>query len=161
MTTTYTVFRSDDSGVFASGLSQEAAARELLTGDGHRFEIRQNAEGGVTLFRSAASPAGARDLHPVFNAADQTALFLRVIAEVWNGCEAMTDEEFQQMLVGSQFCVGDRVTTGPDTPEEDRDSGRVLSLTAEHGGPGWITVGWDSGVSTPALASTLVIEEEE
>ena len=136
----------------------------MLTGDGRRFEIRQNAEGSVTLFRStasAASPAGARDLRPVFNAADEAALFLRVVAEDWNGCEAMTDEAFQQMLVESQFSVGDRVTTGPDTPEEDRDSGRVLSLTAEHGGPGWITVGWDSGVATPARASTLALEEDE
>ena len=52
--TTYTVFRSNDSTKATSRLTLEEAAHELLTYDGHDYEIR---EGGISQWSGQPSMA--------------------------------------------------------------------------------------------------------
>ncbi|WP_044561463.1 hypothetical protein [Azospirillum sp. B4] len=103
MTTTYTVFRRDDSSVVdAQGLTLREAAECLLTQDGYAFEIR-SVDGFLQLFTSTGSrnsPIGARDLRPTrFQTLDGVdALYRDIITDTWHGYTAMTDTDFSAML---------------------------------------------------------------
>jgi hypothetical protein len=105
--TTYTVFRSNDSSRATSRLTLEEAARELLTQDGHDYEIK---EGGilsdgtqfyclyVTQF-SRNSPLGnKRMVRTNIYGLSKAKIYRKVIMENWHGMEAMTDIQYDQML---------------------------------------------------------------
>lgn len=105
--TTYTVFHSNDSTKATSRLTLEEAARELLTYDGHDYEIR---EGGilsdgtqfyclyVTQF-SRNSPLGSKPMvRTTIYGVSKTKIYRKVVMENWHGMEAMTDAQYDQML---------------------------------------------------------------
>ena len=103
--TTYTVFRCAEwTNVAGEGLSLQAAAEQLLTGDGYAFEIRQ--EGGLyELFISDGSrnsPRGATHLRSCvasgFVATDIEELYRKIVAEEWHGWEALTDADYRASM---------------------------------------------------------------
>lgn len=107
MTTTYTVFHSNDSTRATSRLTLEQAAHELLTYDGHDYEIRQHGtfyDGSpmlrlfVTQF-SRNSTLGGQPMVGTFimNQTEQE-IWQEVVGQNWHGMEAMTDAQYDQML---------------------------------------------------------------
>lgn len=101
--TTYTVYRSDDSGKATQRLTLEEAAQRLLTIDGHHYEIRQDGtlSDGTPWFRlflslfSRNSPLGGRPLVPSrFAATSHAEIYEQVITEEWHGLEAIPDADF-------------------------------------------------------------------
>lgn len=104
MTTTYTVYRSDDSGKATQRLTLQEAAQALLTADGHDYEIRL--EDGtinsrwprhvlwVTQF-SRNSPLRSRPLVASrFIGAYHAEIYEEVISEEWHGFQAIPDADF-------------------------------------------------------------------
>ena len=108
MTTTYTVFRTEDSGDAERGLSLEEAADALLSVDGRVYQIMFE-DGAFEIHRSAFSrhsPGGAGPLRPVraggrFLHPSLRALYAAVLADEWNGRCAMTDAEFDAMIAAA------------------------------------------------------------
>jgi len=103
--TTYTVFRSQNSGEYEAGHSLSSAARELLTADGYDYEIRDDAKhAGMRVLwisdGSRNSPRGASHLrHSVYFGYSDDEIFAQVVAaDGWHGMEAMTDDDFTAML---------------------------------------------------------------
>ena len=106
--TTYTVFRSNDSSRATSRLTLEEAAHELLTADGHDYEIRPDepfSDGTpwlrlwVTQF-SRNSPLGSEPMRGalIWGETEQE-IWRQVIEERdWHSLEAMTDTQYDQML---------------------------------------------------------------
>lgn len=105
--TTYTVFRSQDSSNATSRLTLEEAAHELLTYDGHDYEIRQDGALSdrtklyclwVTQF-SRSSPLGGRPMvRTIIYGESDDKIYRKVVLEDWHGMEAMTDTQYDQML---------------------------------------------------------------
>ena len=106
--TTYTVFHSNDTSRATSRLTLEEAAHELLTYDGHDYEIRQEGTffDGSPMYRlwvtqfSRNSPLGGQ---PMVKAAvlgeNEREIWCRTIELApWRGMEAVTDEQYDQML---------------------------------------------------------------
>lgn len=111
MMTTYTVFQSNDSSIFESGLSLADAANSVLTHDGHEWEIRPAADGdGFRLWtsnasRNSAAYQGLRQSTVWSLASDRQAAEAEIFAKVIaaeparsNGPEVMTDERFAAMV---------------------------------------------------------------
>lgn len=102
--TTYTVYRSDDSGKATQRLTLEEAARSLLTADGFDYEIRlEDGTAGskwprfvlwITQF-SRNSPLGSRPMVASrFIGASHAEIHALVISEEWHGFQAIPDAEF-------------------------------------------------------------------
>jgi len=102
--TTYTVFDSNNSSVYRSGLSLADAADELLKTDGYRYEIRED-DGLFELFISERSEnyyGGPGKMISCaaggFVKADREKLLQKIVSDVWHDMEAMPDEDFSVML---------------------------------------------------------------
>ena len=105
--TTYTVFRSNDSSRATSRLTLEEAAHELLTADGHDYEIRQEGTffDGSPMYRlfvtqfSRNSPLGSQPMVGSFIMGEnEQEIWQEVVGRDWHGMEAVTDEQYDAML---------------------------------------------------------------
>ena len=109
--TTYTVFDNNNETV-KRGLSLHDAAVELLTADGHDYEIRPEADGEgfrlwITQF-SRNSTLGGRPLSKsIFFSLEadkrraEYEIFTQVIGEDWYNFEAMTDADYEEVQSGA------------------------------------------------------------
>jgi hypothetical protein len=107
--TTYTVFFNDDSTTARRGLSVHAAAVEMLTYDGHDYEIRPEADGrGFRLWTCQPVANRRWEETVVFSLeADEAAATIEIMQRVvdfkgrrggsWAG-DCMPDTDFDQML---------------------------------------------------------------
>lgn len=106
--TTYTVYRSDDSGKATQRLTLEEAAQALLTADGHDYEIRleDGTVGGkwprfvlwITQF-SRNSPLGSRPMVASrFIGASHADIYEQVIGDPWHGFEAIPDAAYSAYM---------------------------------------------------------------
>ncbi|MFN7341269.1 MAG: hypothetical protein ACK5VI_09355 [Opitutia bacterium] len=102
--TTYTVYRSDDSGNATQRLTLEEAAQALLTADGHDYEIRlEDGTAGskwprfvlwITQF-SRNSPLGSRPMVASrFIGASHAEIYEAVLSEEWHGFQAVPDADY-------------------------------------------------------------------
>ena len=105
--TTYTVFRSNDSTRATSRLTPEEAAHELLTYDGHDYEIRQDGtffDGSpmlrlfVTQFSRNSTLGGQPMVGTLIMRQTEQEIWQEVVGQDWHGMEAVTDEQYDQML---------------------------------------------------------------
>ena len=104
--TTYTVI-SGSGVVKAEGLSANDAAREILTHDGHNYEIRPDADGGFWLWHTQRGGGGnvpmVRTL--IYSAADtedeaQDQIFAEVVkkSDWFDHQDVMTDADYATMV---------------------------------------------------------------
>jgi hypothetical protein len=105
--TTYTIL-SGDGEMTATGLSLRDAAHEVLTSDGREYEVREDEDGGFTLWsrqQAANRPWAATRFFSVKTGQDEAEaeIFAEVIgSERFAGhCEAITDEQYAEMLAGA------------------------------------------------------------
>jgi hypothetical protein len=105
---TYTV-TNRDGDIIGRGLSATRAMVEILTYDGHEFEVRSAPEDGFTLWTSTwsrNSPMGAMLTKSVISSLDEyedaaiEEIARKVVAnaEWFCGCSATTDEAYDAML---------------------------------------------------------------
>jgi hypothetical protein len=105
----YTVFHQDDAFAPQIGLTLEQAATELLTYDGHDFEIRDGGNSGFELWHTQFSRNGTLGGRPMVQtviwsiksdrAEAETEIFEKVIASgYWTPMEAMKDQAFEAMM---------------------------------------------------------------
>lgn len=105
--TTYTVFHSNDSTKATSRLTLEEAAHELMTYDGHDYEIRQDgtfSDGSpilrlyVTQFSRNSTLGGLPMVGTFITGQREQEIWQDVVGLAWRGMEAMTDAQYDQML---------------------------------------------------------------
>ena len=112
-TSGYTVFKYEDSSQARRGLTLAEAAQELLSADGHEYEIRQDgtlSDGSpwFVLWRtqfSRNSPLGGQPMVATrFVGETEEEIWQKVVdssrigGSDWNGLEAMSDRAFDAML---------------------------------------------------------------
>lgn len=102
----YTII-SRNGSVLGSGLSALAAAQTVLGYDGHSYEIRQEPDGGYTLWHSARGGGGNLPLtHTRIWSTSQSRelaeadIYRKVCehAEWFNGLSVVTDEQYARIL---------------------------------------------------------------
>lgn len=101
--TTYTIL-SGNGDVLDSGLSLESAANEILTYDGHFYEIRKEDDGFLRLYTSklsrAAYGSNSSVTGTVIFGSSEDEIWQHVIdnSEWWSNQDAMTDESYAEMI---------------------------------------------------------------
>jgi hypothetical protein len=103
--TTYTVI-DHRSGEEESGLTVDEAAHIVLTNDGQEYEIREDEDGGFTLWSRHKAANQGWSQTCIFSietdrAAAEADIFEKVVAAKWRGHpEVMTDEEYNSIPDG-------------------------------------------------------------
>lgn len=102
--TTYTIL-SGEGEMIETGLSLRDAAHEVLTSDSREYEVREDKDGGFTLWsrqQVANRPWAATRFFSIKTdrAEAEAEIFAEVVSsERFAGhCEAITDEQYAEML---------------------------------------------------------------
>jgi len=107
--TSYTVIDRSSGEMIDTGLSAADAARIVLTADSQEYSIREDADGGFTLWsrQQVANKGWSKTV--IWSIATDRAeaeadIFMKVIAADWRGApEVVTDEQYAEMIAA----VGD------------------------------------------------------
>lgn len=102
--TTYTVLDNGSGEAIATGLTAAEAAHEILTSDSQEYDIREDEDGGFTLWarQQVANKGWTRTV--IFSVKDDRAeaeaeIFGQVIVADWpRHPTAMTDEAYRAMM---------------------------------------------------------------